>query len=265
MPPKKNALFQAIQKAKGEILCFTDADCLPQPEWLEEIVACFSPSVGLVAGYSPYLIDTEKRSLLHFFIAYEEFRAATWTAGSIAIGKGWLCTGRNLEYRKKVFEAVGGYEKIKHSISGDDDLFLQLVQRTTDWKIQYLTTQKSQIPTFPPPTFRDFVEQRKRHFSAAKFFPFSMKFILGAYHFSNFFIIVTFFFSIFFTQYFIYASEALLVKLISDYILLHKGATLLHEKHFLRYIVPMEFFYTAYNSFIGPLGLLLKFKWKPQQ
>jgi len=120
MPAKKNALKAGIEASKGEILCFTDADCLPVSRWIEELVKSFKPNVGLVAGYSPYQIPNDEiskegffKKLFFKFIAYEEFRAAIWAAGSIGWEIGWLCTGRNLAYRRKVYDEVNGFEKLK--------------------------------------------------------------------------------------------------------------------------------------------------------
>ncbi len=40
-----------IRQAKAEIIAFTDADCRPQPQWLEELVKPFSnPNIVIVAG-----------------------------------------------------------------------------------------------------------------------------------------------------------------------------------------------------------------------
>jgi cellulose synthase/poly-beta-1,6-N-acetylglucosamine synthase-like glycosyltransferase len=40
-----------IRQAKGEILAFTDADCRPEADWLEQLVQPFNQSaIGLVAG-----------------------------------------------------------------------------------------------------------------------------------------------------------------------------------------------------------------------
>ena len=41
-----------LNLAKGNIIAFTDADCIPQPDWLEKGVATLTqrPNVGLVAG-----------------------------------------------------------------------------------------------------------------------------------------------------------------------------------------------------------------------
>ncbi|MEO0683469.1 MAG: glycosyltransferase [Cyanobacteria bacterium J06649_11] len=41
-----------LSLAKGSIIAFTDADCIPQPDWLEKGVATLTqrPNIGLVAG-----------------------------------------------------------------------------------------------------------------------------------------------------------------------------------------------------------------------
>ncbi|MFH1007665.1 MAG: glycosyltransferase [Candidatus Latescibacterota bacterium] len=53
---KKNALTHGIAASKGEILFFTDADCLPGRGWLSGMMRCFEPDVGMVAGYSPFQV-----------------------------------------------------------------------------------------------------------------------------------------------------------------------------------------------------------------
>ncbi|MBI4418430.1 MAG: glycosyltransferase, partial [Ignavibacteriales bacterium] len=193
MPPKKNALEAGIHESKSEILLFTDADCVPPAEWVAEFARVFTDGVGLVAGYSPYdmtlvqgHIQTVRSRLAAAFLAFEELKTALWSAGSIGIGKAWLCTGRNLAYRKSVWLEAGGFESIKHSVSGDDDLFLQHVRRTTSREIRYLSTPAAVVPTLPPRSVRSFIAQRTRHFSAGRYFPLSMQAFFTAFHLSNF-------------------------------------------------------------------------------
>ena len=50
--PKKSALAAGIDRAAGEILLFTDADCQPPPDWVRALVSRFEGGVGLVAGYA---------------------------------------------------------------------------------------------------------------------------------------------------------------------------------------------------------------------
>ena len=51
--PKKNALAGGIAASDGELVLFTDADCLVPPRWVASLVAPFEDEeVGLVAGYA---------------------------------------------------------------------------------------------------------------------------------------------------------------------------------------------------------------------
>src|SRR5712691_11211100 len=49
---KSAALNTGIKESRGEILAFTDDDCLPNPDWLSSIVEEFSadPSLGAIGG-----------------------------------------------------------------------------------------------------------------------------------------------------------------------------------------------------------------------
>jgi cellulose synthase/poly-beta-1,6-N-acetylglucosamine synthase-like glycosyltransferase len=267
MPAKKNALRAGIEASKGDILCFTDADCFPPPMWIENIVGQFDPEVGIVAGYSPYLIPSDKsfgfiKKLFFKFIAYEEFRAAIWSVGSIGWNLGWLCTGRNFAYRRKVYDDLGGFEKIKMSISGDDDLFLQLVRKQTKWQIRYVLSKETFVPTESPPTFLSFIEQRKRHFSAAKYFSFPMKLFFFFYHISNLLLFISP------LLYFIdlLSLTVLIVcicsKLLGDSILVISSTRTFDGYNFRSSFVLMEVLYIFYNILVGSLGLFRKFEWK---
>ena len=269
MPAKKNALRAGINASKGEILCFTDADCFPPSTWLEELVQQFAPEVGLVAGYSPYTIPSGKtitngilRKIFFKFITYEEFRAAIWSSGAIGWNLGWLCTGRNLAYRRKVYDEVGGFEKIKQSISGDDDLFLQLVRKQTNWEIRYVKTKESFVPTVPPADFRSFVEQRKRHFSASKVFTFPMMLFFFFYHLANFLLFFSPFLFLLHLLSIPFVIACIITKLFADTILVFSSTHIFDGSTYRRSFIMMEVLYVLYNSLIGPLGIFKKFEWK---
>jgi cellulose synthase/poly-beta-1,6-N-acetylglucosamine synthase-like glycosyltransferase len=268
---KKAALATGIRSSKGDILCFTDADCLPGSEWISMLVKQFTDEVGIVAGYSPYdaaLLPEEIRpeefvaSVFHRFLRYEEMKGAIWSAGSIGLGKAWLCTGRNLAYRRKVWDEVSGFSNIMASISGDDDLFLQLVQRSTRWKISYVLNPRSFVPTAPPGSFHQFVRQRKRHFSAGKFFTFPMKVFFLLFHGSNLFLFLAVILGMFIPGLLAPALILYFAKATLDLWLVTTGATLLSERNIWQRVVPMEFLCLSYNTLIGPLGFVGTFEWK---
>jgi cellulose synthase/poly-beta-1,6-N-acetylglucosamine synthase-like glycosyltransferase len=269
MPAKKNALSLGIAASKGEILCFTDADCAPPPQWISSLISAFDKDIGLVAGYSPYVSDTPRhnglffRSALQSFIRYEEFKGAIWAAGSIGLQRAWLCTGRSLAYRREVFDEVGGFEKIRQSVSGDDDLFLQLVRRTTHWQVRYVTAPESFVLTRPPRTFREFVRQRARHFSAGKFFPLGMKVFFLSYHATNLVLLVSFVEGLASGRSW-QAFVPFFAKCIADSLLFARAVRVFRHKEFATTFLVHEFLYVLYNSFIGPLGFVIKFRWKPE-
>ena len=269
MPPKKHALTKGIQASKGEILLFTDADCLPPPTWARTMMSGFDQKTGMVAGYSPYqhaLFGIEVGSVLQkffqAFIRYEEFKMALWSAGSIGLGRGWLCTGRNLAYRRMVWDEVQGFDKIKHSVSGDDDLFLQLVHRTTSWDIRYLFSSAAHVPTRPPGTAAEFIQQRKRHFSAGRFFTVPLKLFFILFHGSHLFLY--FALAAFFVEpAFAWGLPVFFVKSLLDLSFMFLGSKKFGIPPPLFLFPFMELALLWYNIIIGPIGILGSFTWKP--
>ena len=52
MRGKANALAQGIRQSSGEILMFTDADCIVPPRWVRKTVQYFTDEVGIVGGFT---------------------------------------------------------------------------------------------------------------------------------------------------------------------------------------------------------------------
>lgn len=270
MPAKKHALSLGIAASKGTILCLTDADCLPPPRWISSLVSAFDNDTGLVAGYSPYVSDPVQDlrasvpiKVLHAFVRYEEFKGATWSAASIGLQRGWLCTGRSLAYRRKVYDEVGGFDKIKKSISGDDDLFLQLVRQSTSWKIRYVTSYESFVPSEPPARFREFLQQRIRHFSAGKFFPMPMKIFFFFFHASNLILLLSLIDALTFGASRL-AAWPFILKCLADSLLFFRAAAVFNHLHFVWTFLVWEIAYIFYNTFVGPLGFIARIEWKTE-
>lgn len=251
MPHKKNALRTAIAQSKFNIFAFTDADCLVPKNWLNEISENFTNDVGVVAGYSPYMPAAPNS-----FLRYEEFKNSLIAASAIGLKNAFMCTGRNFAYRREVFEEVGGFEKIKHSISGDDDLFLQLVQRKTLWKIRYMTSLESYIRTVPPASFKQFVSQRTRHVSASIFYPKKIQLMYSLIHLFHLAVFAGFFFTPLFSL------IALMVKFNADAAFISHGKKLLGEEFSVPEFAADETLLVLYSFCIAPLGVLMKFDWK---
>ncbi|HAP36979.1 MAG TPA: hypothetical protein DCQ28_14015 [Bacteroidetes bacterium] len=145
---------------------------------------------------------------------------------------------------------------MKNSISGDDDLFLQLVQKKTNWKIRYMVSPESYVFTTPPRSFSLFVNQRTRHVSASKYYPIQIKLLYSLVHLFHLCIFVGFFVAPFISL------IAVLLKFNIDALLITKGKDVIQEEFSLVEFVIDETLLVLYSFFIAPLGFLKKFDWK---
>lgn len=251
MPHKKHALQHGIAKAKFDIFAFTDADCVVPALWLRELSNHFTEETGMVAGYSPYA-----GTRVHPYLRYEEFKNSIIAAAALEAGMPFMCTGRNFAYRKQVFIDAGGFEPIKHSVSGDDDLFLQLVHRTTQWKIRYMASPDSTVLTVPPATFGQFIHQRTRHISASRYYLLPIQMGFAIVHLLHLSLAVGFFIAPLTTL------ILFVLKLNIDAILIAQGMVHFKVRFSPAAFVTQEILLILYSFVIGPLGFLKVVQWK---
>ena len=257
---KKQALSRAVAEARGEILLFTDADCVPTPGWAKSLVSYFDYETGFVAGFSPILDETN--SWLGRVQAIDSLAAAVVALGSIKNGGAITCSGRNMAYRREVYEDVRGFEKILHSVSGDDDLFLQLVHRETDWRINFATGPGSIVPSFQSKSLRKIFRQKRRHLSAGKYYNLKVQVGYFIFHLANLSLYLLFLSSIFFGKNILLSSLVLAGKFIIDYLVLRNARNRIQADIGLEQFFLWEFYFWLYNSLIGPASWVGKIKWK---
>lgn len=257
---KKAALHLGIQHSQGEILLFTDADCAPQPSWVSAMIRKFQPDTGIVVGFSP-VIDPSN-SVLGKVLQLDSLASGIIAAGAIGNSSAITCTGRNLAYRRAVYEQVNGFQKILHSLSGDDDLFLQLVHKETDWKIQFATAPEAIVPSFQSKSLIELFHQKRRHLSAGKYYGFGLQVGYFLFHAANLLLFVYLVISFFFKTSVMVVALIFFIKLIMDYGLLSKGKKVLHQPGKLTCFLLWELFFLGSNLFIGPAAWVGKIRWK---
>lgn len=262
--PKKNALDLGISQSTGAILLFTDADCAPPARWISGMVSRFTPSVGMVIGYSSYELP-QLRGITSYLLALDSLSLAAVAAGTSGWGRPATCTGRNLAYRKKVYREVGGFEEIKNFISGDDDLFLQLVLKKTNWNVRYALDPELVVPTKILNSFKRFYHQRLRHASKGLHYDRNkIAALVGIYLFN--------------LLLFILIPLTLLVHHLPEIPLLCFGLKTILEFHLLsQFAIRMRrlnllvvfplaaLFHVPYVIVFGAMGQYAKFNWKGQQ
>jgi glycosyltransferase involved in cell wall biosynthesis len=112
------------ENATGEIILFTDADCVPEADWIEKICAPFGDEaiVGVQGAYR-----TKQRRIVARFVQYEieERYGIMSKAGSID-----FIGSYSAAYRKDVFWAEEGFDKNFPIASGEDtDLSYRLASK----------------------------------------------------------------------------------------------------------------------------------------
>ena len=257
MAPKKWALHKGIGQAKGDIIFTTDGDCTVSPGWISSIVRYFERNVGLVAGFSP-LNRISSSSIFYRWIRLDGLALAGVAAGSFGAGFPLTCNGRNLAYRKSVYEDVGGFHSISRFASGDDDLFLHLVRKKTKWKMRYAIDKESVVPSRPPSGLKTFFYQRTRHASKGRHYPIPLTLGLLAVYLFNLLLLISLVFLRFWPLF------ALLfgAKALFELILVWKAARIFHQKSLLQFFplgVVMHMFYVVFFGLWGQVG---SFKWK---
>ncbi|MDZ7315294.1 MAG: glycosyltransferase [candidate division KSB1 bacterium] len=253
--PKKQALDLGIKTARGEILLLTDADCLPPPNWLSDMVGYFTPDTGMVIGFSPAELPL-KKGFFPCLMQLDSLSLAAIAAGSSGWNAAATCNGRNLAYRKSVYQQVGGFTRIQRHRSGDDDLLLGLVQ-TTEWKIRYAFDARVVVPTYRPQNFRHFVRQRLRHASKGFYYsPVKVAALIAAYGYH--FILFTAPFLCGWMPFFF----AMIFKLVVDFYLLHRFAVPMRRTECLRILPLAELLHVPYVVLFGAAGPFLSSKWK---
>lgn len=109
--------------ASGEIICFTDADCVPEKDWVAKLVRSYnSPQIGAVGG--SYGIANQANLLADCI--YEEiiFRHLKMPKYPRALGS------YNLSVKKNVLEETGGFNQAYQMASAEDnDLSYEILKK----------------------------------------------------------------------------------------------------------------------------------------
>jgi len=179
---KKYPLSIGIKEAKHEIVLLTDADCVPATEfWIQKMQDAYVNGTEIVIGYGAYY---KKPGLLNKLIRFETFHSALQYLSFALAGNPYMGVGRNLSYKKDVFLRNKGFSSINHIPGGDDDLFINKVASKHNTRV---VIDKDAITLSQPKgSFSQWLRQKTRHYSTARYYKKTNKFLLAAYSISQF-------------------------------------------------------------------------------
>lgn len=121
---------KGIHNSKGEIIAFTDADCRPESDWLENLVKPFvNPEIGLSAGE---ILALPGKTILEQHADRENTLSQKHTLSHPFCAYGQTA---NLAVRKQVLAQVGLFRPYLTS-GGDADLCWRIL-RETSYKLHF--------------------------------------------------------------------------------------------------------------------------------
>lgn len=258
---KKRAIEKAIQKAKGEIIVTSDADCDYNTDWLETIAGCFDEKTGFVSGSVDFYSDG---SIFQDLQQLEFAGLIISGAGLIGAGKPTICSAANIAFLKKAFNLVGGYSDNLNLSSGDDEILMQKIHANTNYRIKFCTNINALVKTKPNRSFNDFFNQRKRWASKGLFY--QNKFLIFQLILIFFFflsIILELLFGLFYNNIF-YLLFALffLMKILVEFFVMKKGSEIIYNRKKLPRFLIAELFHIPYILLSAVSGIAGNFNWK---
>ena len=252
IPGKKFPLSIGIKTAKYEIVLLTDADCVPSSElWIEKIQESYDDSTEIVLGYGAY---HKKKGLLNRLIRWETFHTALQYLSYALAGKPYMGVGRNLSYKKVIFFRHKGFSSFNHISSGDDDLFINIAATKNNTKINI--SPEAFTLSDSPSNWNQWIKQKRRHYSTAKYYKPLHKFLLGLYSLSHFL-----FFPILITAIAFYNWQwsllVFFIRFIIQIIILYPSMKKLNEKDLFPFFILLDLWMFFYY-FIFSITLILK-------
>lgn len=178
---KRAALSTGIKKAKGKFVMITDADCLPQQNWISVFASKFSEGFDFLFGAAPFL---QTGSLVNKISCYENLRASLLTFAAAGLGIPYSAAARSFGFSKESFEKIGGFSNTTDTLSGDDDLLLREAVKHK-LKIGVVPVQDSLVYSSTKNNFKEYFRQKARHTQSSFHYLFKHKMLLSFYHIIN--------------------------------------------------------------------------------
>ena len=262
---KKFPLSMGIKSARYDLLLLTDADCVPSTDqWIKEMVKAYDTNTEVVVAYGPYF---ERKGLLNKLIRFDTLYIAMQYLSLALAKKPYMGVGRNLSYRKSTFMKNKGFISHYNIPSGDDDLFISQVanKRNTNVYIDSVNRVESE----PKRTWGTWIRQKRRHYSTGVKYKPQTNRLLGlllgsrlAYYptlVALFFMPQAFNISFGEIYYFAIIGFFALTHYITQFIIYHKSAKQLGEKHLGLIFTPIyDCFFMIFTTILGVWSTFFK-------
>ncbi|MCF8237547.1 MAG: glycosyltransferase [Saprospiraceae bacterium] len=156
---KRAALRTGAEMAHGDILLFTDADCIPDPDW---VLAMSSPFQDLAIHWiSGSVISISGSTLVSRYDTLESQGMMAWTGAGFTRGHPTLAQGANMAIRKTTLHQITSAD-LPPRASGDDLFFLAQCHALYPDGCRFQSDKKAIIQTAAPDSWHELFAQRAR-------------------------------------------------------------------------------------------------------
>lgn len=257
---KKKAINMAINKAKGQLIITTDADCRLGQQWLSTFAGLYEDSKPkMIVG--PVIFHNEE-SLFEKMQTIEFLSLIAITGGAIKIGRPVMCNGANLAYEKQAFYDVGEFSEDNFSSGDDVFLLLKMRKKFGNKSVRFLKNTNALVFTEAKKTLSDFYHQRVRWASKNKGYDVNILIISVTVYLTNLFLLLGLLAALFYQALLIPAIIAFLIKAIVDLPIILGIIKFVNRKKLILYSFPLALLYPLYIVIIGALGILGNYNWK---
>ena len=244
---KKFPLSMGIKTAKHDVVLLTDADCVPSSEfWMHKMVAPFEQGTEIVLGYGAYY---KRKGFLNKIIRFETFHTGLQYLSYALAGLPYMGTGRNLAYKKNVFLRNKGFSGHNHLPGGDDDLFINATANARNTKV--VVDKEAFTLSEPKKTWKDWRNQKQRHFTTARLYKTKHRILLGLYALTHFLFYPSFVAALLFFRW-EWVVGVFLLRFIIQGVIWYKAMEKLDEKDLWKWFWAFDIFMLFYYLIFTP-------------
>ena len=258
---KKKSIEAGIQKAKGELIVTTDADCLPSENWLSVLNDFYTNTeAAFIAAPVKFSHDN---SLLQLFQSFDFLTLQGITAASVAGNFHTMCNGANLAYTKQTFKNVNGFKGIDKVATGDDMLLMYKIWKQHPDKVFYLKNKDAIVTTTPEHNWKAFFMQRKRWASKTLVYDdYRIVAVLFFVYLLNCWFLVLIIASFFNSAYWCYAAAFWILKAVIEFPFVYSVARFYEEQRLAKFLFIFQPLHIFYTVFIGSISQFGQYEWK---
>ena len=258
---KKVAIANAIQLSKGELILATDADCIPDKNWIESMVSFYnSEHVEFIIGPVKQIAV---KNIFQQFFSLDFLSLQAVGAGAAEMKTPFMCNGANIAFTRKVWENISSENGNKYA-SGDDIFLLHnAIKLLPKDKIKFIFSENAIVLTNSPLGIKSFFNQRVRWASKAKGYKNSTSLITSfAVILLNLLLFILLISSVFIHQIIFLFFFGLIIKSIFDFVILFSASDFYKQKKLLWYFISLQLVYFIYTTAISVYSLIGNYSWK---